>query len=59
VITKRFAEEHVVLAGNPAKVVRRNAQWIRNHSHLRPGSTFAESYRNHQEQFAIERKHKE
>ena len=46
VITKRFEEEHVVLAGNPAKVVRRNAQWIRNHSHLPPGSPFAESYRN-------------
>lgn len=55
VVTKRFEEEHVVLAGNPAKVVRRNAQWIRNHSHLIPAGIFAENYRAHKEQFMIEK----
>ncbi len=56
VVTKRFEEQHVVLAGNPAKIVRRNAQWIRNHSHLPPGSPMLESYREHQALFATEKK---
>ncbi len=44
VVTKRFTEEHVVLAGNPARIVRRDAQWIRNHSHLPPDSPMTKSY---------------
>jgi acetyltransferase-like isoleucine patch superfamily enzyme len=59
VVTKRFEEEHVVLAGNPAKVVRRNAQWIRHPSHLPTGSTVDESYRNQQAKFAQDKKRTE
>lgn len=51
VVSKRFPEEHVVLGGNPAKVVRRNVQWIRNHSHLIEGSAFKESYQQRQSIF--------
>ncbi len=51
VVTKRFEEEHVVLAGNPARIVRRNAQWIRNHSHLQDGSVFKASYQVRLDQF--------
>lgn len=51
VVTKCFGEEHAVLAGNPAKIVRRNAQWIRNHSHLQLGSAFVDTYRNRRAQF--------
>lgn len=27
VVTKRFDEENVVIAGNPAKIYRRNVMW--------------------------------
>jgi acetyltransferase-like isoleucine patch superfamily enzyme len=51
VVTKRFEEENSVIAGNPAKVVRRNAQWIRNRSHLRVGSNYEIAYRTNKAKF--------
>lgn len=51
VVTKRFDEPHSVLAGNPAKVVKRNIQWIRNHSHLEPGSIYKAKHDEHKSQF--------
>ena len=30
VVTRRFEETNCVIAGNPAKVVKKNVQWIRN-----------------------------
>lgn len=44
VVTKRFEKEYCVLAGNPAKVVREDIQWIRNHGHLVEGSNYKQSY---------------
>ena len=51
VVTKRFTDQHVVIAGNPARIVRRNIQWIRNYSHLENNSTFKESYFGRQNKF--------
>lgn len=47
VVTKRFEEKHAVIAGNPARCVRRDVQWIKNHGHLEPGSIYAESHAKH------------
>lgn len=44
VVTKKFEETNVVLAGNPAKIVRKDIQWIRNSSLLKEGSKYHESY---------------
>lgn len=30
VVTKRFDEENTVIAGNPARVVKRGVQWVAN-----------------------------
>ena len=51
VVTKHFTEDHVVLAGNPARVVRRDVQWIRNHSYLVKDGNYYNSYRDHNAQF--------
>jgi len=34
VVTKRFDEEHVVIAGNPARIVKRGVRWIANEQHF-------------------------
>ena len=44
VVTRRFDEPHVVLAGNPAKVARRDVQWIRNAKHLEAGSVYEQRF---------------
>lgn len=44
VVTRRFTDTHVALAGNPARVVREQVQWIRNPGLLEPGSRFHRSY---------------
>lgn len=44
VVTKRFSQTHVALAGNPARVVREHVQWIRNPGLLQPGSAYHASY---------------
>lgn len=51
VVSKRFEETHCVLAGNPARVVKRNVQWVRNPGELEDGSAFKESYERHHSQF--------
>lgn len=53
VVTKRFLNTNVVVAGNPAKVVRENIQWIRNHSHLEPGSIYKKSFFDFNENFPL------
>jgi len=40
VVTKRFYEPHVVLAGNPAKEVRKDIQWIRNKKFIQKNSKY-------------------
>ncbi len=47
VVTRQFDEEHVVIAGNPARVVRRDVRWVRNPSLLTPGAPDYESYHAH------------
>lgn len=47
VVTGQFYDEHVVIAGNPAKVVRKGVRWIRNPSLLAPGSPEHDSYHAH------------
>lgn len=44
VVTRRFTEPRVVLAGNPAKVVRQGIKWLRNESQIPPGSRFSEGF---------------
>jgi acetyltransferase-like isoleucine patch superfamily enzyme len=44
IVTKRFSKENCVLAGNPAKVVKENIQWIKNHGHLEKDSIYYKSY---------------
>lgn len=44
VVTKRFEDPRVVLAGNPAKVVRSGVQWHQNYSFLPTGSKFRQSW---------------
>lgn len=38
VLTKKFSETFVAIAGNPARIVRQNIQWVRNHTFLKEGS---------------------
>ncbi|WP_139111451.1 hypothetical protein [Sphingobium sp. Ndbn-10] len=47
VITKRFDEENCVLAGNPARIVRRGIQWIRNSTKLIDGDKYHQSFVKH------------
>jgi acetyltransferase-like isoleucine patch superfamily enzyme len=47
VVTGQFTEEHVVIAGNPARVTRKGVRWIRNPSLLTPGSPEHDSYHAH------------
>lgn len=49
VVTKKFTEDHVVLAGNPARVVRGNVQWLRNFRSLEEGSGLKKAFDNRQE----------
>lgn len=51
VVTRRFDTPHSVIAGNPARVVRENVQWIRNRGHLEPGNIYQKSYNDHNAQF--------
>lgn len=44
VVTRRFDKLNCAIAGNPAKVVRENVQWIRNASLLKNGSIYKENY---------------
>lgn len=48
VATKRFEEENCVLAGNPARIARRNVAWVRNRSHLTKDSSYSLSYQRQQ-----------
>jgi len=51
VVTKRFDKEYCVIAGNPARVVRENVQWVKNYGHLEKNSKFYQSYYNHINKF--------
>ena len=58
VVTKRFEETNCVIAGNPAKVVKKNVQWIRNDSErfLEEGSKYKISYDQYEENHKYEEK---
>ena len=58
VVTKRFEETNCVIAGNPAKVVKQNVQWIRNSSErfLEEGSKYKISYEQYEENHKYEEK---
>lgn len=43
VVTKKFLEPHCVIAGNPARIAKKNVKWVRNRSLLEPDSTFQKS----------------
>jgi len=51
VVTKRFEESHVAVGGNPARVLRRDLEWVRNPSLLIPGSAQYESFHAQQARF--------
>lgn len=44
VVTRRFEQPHVAIAGNPARVVREDLQWVRNPGELQPGSVYHAAY---------------
>lgn len=44
VVTRRFNDENVVIGGNPATIVRRDIDWVRNRGRLEAGSLYANSY---------------
>lgn len=58
VVTKRFEETNCVIAGNPAKVVKQNVQWVRNSSErfLEEGSKYKISYDQYEENHRYEEK---
>lgn len=56
VVTRRFDQTHVALAGNPARVVRENLQWIRNPGLLEEGTPFHQSYHAQAARFPVDRK---
>ena len=58
VVTKRFQETNCVIAGNPAKVVKQNVQWIRNKDKrfLEEGSKYRISYVKYEEKHKYEEK---
>lgn len=43
VVTKKFTENNCVIAGNPARITKRNIQWIRNRTLIAPNSPFKKS----------------
>lgn len=45
VVTKRFTEENCVIGGNPAKIVKKGIQWVRNESFLEKDSDFYKSFK--------------
>lgn len=47
VVTKRFDEENCILAGNPARIVKRGIQWIRNSTKLIDGDKYHRSFSEH------------
>lgn len=51
VVSRQFLRTNVAVAGNPARVVRENVQWIRNCGALPDGSAFKESYDAFHRQF--------
>jgi serine acetyltransferase len=51
VVTHQFSEPAVIIAGNPARIVRRNIAWVRNPTYLDPASPFHASYHEHMMQF--------
>ena len=58
VVTKRFQEANCVIAGNPAKVVKQNVQWIRNNNErfLEEGSKYKINYDKYEEKHKYEEK---
>ena len=54
VLTKKFDQKNVVLAGNPAKLVRENITWIRNKNLLKDGTPEHSSYYEHERSFGFE-----
>lgn len=51
VVTKRFDESFVAVGGNPARVIRRDVEWVRNPGLLVPGSAQYDSYHASQAPF--------
>lgn len=47
VVTRSFAQNNVVLGGNPATVVKQRIHWVRNKDFLIKDSIFERAYRKH------------
>lgn len=52
VVTKRFEEPYCAIGGNPARVLRRGVEWVRNPGLLEPGSPQEASYLAQRARFA-------
>lgn len=48
VVTRRFSESNTVIGGNPAEVVKRNVQWIRNSDFIERNSIYARGFQEYQ-----------
>jgi serine acetyltransferase len=44
VVTKRFEQSNVAIAGNPARIVRQNVEWIRNLTVMDKDSVYRRKY---------------
>jgi acetyltransferase-like isoleucine patch superfamily enzyme len=44
VVTRRFEERHCVLGGNPARIVKQNVKWVRNHHLLESDSIYKREF---------------
>lgn len=53
VVTKRFELSNCVLAGNPAAIVKKNIQWVRNSQFLEKDSIYTKKYEEWMEKLNI------
>ncbi len=49
VVTRKFNIKNSVLGGNPAKIVKKDIQWIRNYQHLEENSLYKKKYDEYKE----------
>jgi acetyltransferase-like isoleucine patch superfamily enzyme len=52
VLTRKFDQSNIVVAGNPAKLVRENVNWVRNKNQLKEGSLEYLSYCKYEKMFS-------
>lgn len=51
VVTKRFAEPDAIVGGNPARIVKRDVEWVRNPDFIKKGTAMWDSYHAQKNKF--------